>query len=96
MKNQKNNLVIFACLYWNPILLLYRLPLVVSSLFAMGVPACNSGMKMLATSANFLFKKRKSPWVSLFLINGAEIIRTLQNREKCYQSSHALTEDKNW
>ena len=28
MKNQKNNLVIFACLYWNPILLLYRLPLV--------------------------------------------------------------------
>ena len=28
MKNQKNNLVIFVGLYWNPILLLYRLPLV--------------------------------------------------------------------
>ena len=29
-KTKKNNLVIFACLYWNPILLLYRLPLVTS------------------------------------------------------------------
>ena len=28
MKKQKNNLVIFSCYYWNPILLLYRLPLV--------------------------------------------------------------------
>ena len=44
MKNQKNNLVIFACLYWNPILLLYRLPLV-GMLFLAGNVAQTEDLK---------------------------------------------------